>query len=158
MKESYFQQEELKMLLKIVLFICSLNWVVKECASASSYSDPHFVGNRSVIVQMLEWKWSEIAKECEDFLGPYGYGGVQTSPANENAIINHPSFNTAVERPWYERYQPVSYKLVTRSGNEDQFKDMVDRCNKAGVRIYVDIVLNHMTGGGLKGESGIKPE
>ena len=108
--------------------------------ATSSYSDPHFAGNRSVIVQLMEWKWSEIAKECEIFLGPYGYGGVQTSPVTENAVINN--------RPWWERYQPVSYKLITRSGDENQFRDMVDRCNKAGVRIYVDIILNHMTGGG----------
>lgn len=47
-------------------------------------------------------------------------------------------------RPWYERYQPISYKLVTRSGNEAAFKNMVKRCNKVGVRIYVDAVINHM--------------
>lgn len=34
---------------------------------------------------------------------------------------------------------------MTRSGNEAQFRDMVRRCNKAGVRIYVDIIINHMS-------------
>lgn len=47
-------------------------------------------------------------------------------------------------RPWYERYQPISYNIITRSGNESEFKDMVKRCNKVGVRIYVDAVINHM--------------
>lgn len=47
-------------------------------------------------------------------------------------------------RPWWERYQPVSYKLITRSGNEQDFADMVHRCNVVGVRIYVDIIINHM--------------
>jgi len=41
---------------------------------------------------------------------------------------------TNPNRPWEERYQPVSYNLVTRSGNEQEFSDMVDACNKAGVR------------------------
>jgi alpha-amylase len=50
-------------------------------------------------------------------------------------------------RPWYERYQPISYKLQTRSGNEEEFASMVKRCNAAGVRIYVDVVINHMSGG-----------
>ncbi|ESP02078.1 hypothetical protein LOTGIDRAFT_185931, partial [Lottia gigantea] len=54
-------------------------------------------------------------------------------------------------RPWWERYQPVSYNLVTRSGNENAFRDMVSRCNNAGVRIYVDTVINHMTGTGGTG-------
>lgn len=48
-------------------------------------------------------------------------------------------------RPWHERYQPLSYKLITRSGNEKEFADMVRRCNAVGVRIYVDLVINHMT-------------
>lgn len=47
-------------------------------------------------------------------------------------------------RPWWERYQPVSYKLITRSGNETEFADMVRSCNAVGVRIYVDVLLNHM--------------
>lgn len=40
----------------------------------------------------------------------------------------------------------MSYKIITRSGNETEFQDMVQRCNKAGVRTYVDVVINHMTG------------
>lgn len=49
-------------------------------------------------------------------------------------------------RPWWERYQPVSYKIQTRSGNEEEFLDMSRRCNANGVRVYVDVVLNHMVG------------
>jgi len=33
-------------------------------------------------------------------------------------------------------------------GNEDQFKAMVRKCRKAGVKVYVDAVINHMTGQG----------
>ena len=98
--------------------------------------DPHFIGNRQGIVHLFEWKWLDIAEECEDFLGPKGFGGVQTSPVNENAIVEG--------RPWFERYQPMSYIIQTRSGNEEQFKEMVERCRKAGVRIFVDVVVNHM--------------
>ena len=107
-----------------------------QCGSA--YSDPHFVGGRRVITHLMQWKFEDIAAECERFLGPYGYGGVQVSPVNEHAVLDR--------RPWYELYQPVSYRIQSRSGNEAAFSDMVQRCNKAGVRIYVDIVLNHMTG------------
>lgn len=48
-------------------------------------------------------------------------------------------------RSWHERYQPISYKFTTRSGNETEFADMARRCNAVGVRIYVDLVINHMT-------------
>jgi alpha-amylase len=49
-------------------------------------------------------------------------------------------------RPWYERYQPVSYLIETRSGTEFEFQMMTARCNAVGVRVYADIVINHMTG------------
>uniref|UniRef100_A0A336MI31 alpha-amylase n=1 Tax=Culicoides sonorensis TaxID=179676 RepID=A0A336MI31_CULSO len=100
---------------------------------------PHFYEDRSVLVSLLDWKFNDIANECENFLGPNGYGGVQISPVTENAILEG--------RPWYERYQPVSYNIITRSGNEKQFKDMVQRCNDAKVRVYVELVLNHMAAG-----------
>ncbi|XP_053383074.1 alpha-amylase-like [Mercenaria mercenaria] len=105
----------------------------------SPYSDSQCSPGRDTIVHLFEWKWTDIKAECERFLGPYGYCGVQISPPNENAIVTSPN------RPWYERYQPTSYNLVTRSGNEQQFKDMVTACNNVGVRIYVDAVINHMT-------------
>ncbi|XP_063830685.1 alpha-amylase 2-like [Ostrinia nubilalis] len=109
-------------------------------AVSAAYKDPHYVPGRSVNVHLFEWKWDDIAAECERFLGPRGYAGIQISPPNENVIL------WTYNRPWWERYQPMSYKLVTRSGDETQFADMVRRCNTAGVRIYVDAVINHMTG------------
>lgn len=33
--------------------------------------------NQGVIVHMFEWRWSDIAKECEEFLAPYGFKGIQ---------------------------------------------------------------------------------
>ncbi|KAH9519300.1 Alpha-amylase A type-1/2 [Bulinus truncatus] len=109
------------------------------------YHDPH-CGGKQVIVHLFEWKWTDIAKECERYLGPKGFCGVQISPPMEHAMIT-----TDGDRPWWERYQPISYKLVSRSGNEEQLKDMVQRCKAAGVRIYVDAVVNHMAGLGRKG-------
>lgn len=90
-----------------------------------------------VFVHLFEWKWTDIAAECETVLGPAGVAAVQVSPPNEHSIT--PSFD------WSERYQPVSYQLVSRSGNQAEFVDMVNRCKAVGVGIYVDAVINHMT-------------
>ncbi|KHJ99107.1 hypothetical protein OESDEN_00900 [Oesophagostomum dentatum] len=94
-----------------------------------SYDSPNTLSDRQTMVHLFEWKWSDIAAECENFLQYYGYGAVQVSPPNE-----HITLNLFGDMPWWVRYQPVSYKLISRSGNEEQFKDMVDRCNKVGVR------------------------
>lgn len=39
--------------------------------------DPNAVEGRSVIVHLFEWKFDDIADECERFLGPKGYAGIQ---------------------------------------------------------------------------------
>lgn len=107
--------------------------------------------SRSVIVQLFEWRWSDVAQECEYWLGPNGYGAVQISPPHEHRVIDE----GAIRSPWYQRYQPVSYKLSSRSGTQDELADMVSRCHAAGVKIYADVVLNHMASHGAgKGIGG----
>lgn len=44
----------------------------------------------------------------------------------------------------------MSYKLTTRSGTEEEFASMVNTCRKNGVRIFVDVVFNHMASGSLE--------
>lgn len=94
--------------------------------------------SRTVMVQLFEWPWDSIATECEQVLGPAGFSAVQVSPPTEHVSIP--------ESPWWERYQPASHRLITRSGTERQFADMVRRCSAAGVDVYADVVLNHMAG------------
>jgi alpha-amylase len=92
-----------------------------------------------VFVHLFEWTWPDIAAECETFLGPKGFAAVQVSPPSEHAVL--PGY------PWWQRYQTVGYGLdKSRSGTKAQFADMVQRCARAGVAIYVDAVINHMTG------------
>jgi alpha-amylase len=92
-----------------------------------------------VFVHLFEWRWADIAQECERFLGPKGFTAVQVSPPSEHSVLSNYSY------PWWQRYQTVSYALESRSGTRAEFVDMVGRCRKAGVGIYVDAVLNHMT-------------
>lgn len=91
-----------------------------------------------VAVHLFEWRWDDIANECETVLGPAGVAAVQVSPPQEHSIT--PSFD------WSERYQPVSYSVArSRSGTGAEFQSMVSRCKAVGVGIYVDAVINHMT-------------
>lgn len=97
------------------------------------------------MVHLFEWKWKDIALECEQYLAPNNFCGVQVSPPVEHVILPNDNY------PWWQRYQPASYRLYSRSGTEAEFIDMVHRCNKVGVRIYVDAVINHMAGLDRKG-------
>ncbi|MCA9940229.1 MAG: alpha amylase C-terminal domain-containing protein, partial [Anaerolineales bacterium] len=96
--------------------------------------------DRTVMVHLFEWKWSDIAQECENFLGPKGFAAVQVSPPMEHRVIEGMNY------PWWQRYQAVSYLIQSRSGTRAEFDDMVARCAAAGVDVYVDAVINHMSG------------
>ena len=62
---------ELGWLLLLLGLICS-SW-------ALPYGDPHCVNNKQVMVHLFEWKWSDIALECERYLAPNNFCGVQVS-------------------------------------------------------------------------------
>lgn len=92
------------------------------------------------MVHLFQWPWESIADECQNVLGPNGYQAIQVSPPQEHPVLGDEG------HPWWQDYQPVSYQLQTRRGDREQFANMVSTCNDAGVKIYVDAVLNHMTG------------
>ncbi|MGI5118195.1 carbohydrate-binding module family 20 domain-containing protein [Marinactinospora thermotolerans] len=99
-------------------------------------------GGRDVIVHLFQWPWESVARECETFLGPNGYGAIQVSPPQEHVVLAREA------HPWWQDYQPVSYQLESRRGGRAEFAAMVRTCREAGVKIYVDAVLNHMSGSG----------
>ena len=105
---------------------------------AQTYRPTGHMAAGDVFVHLFEWKWTDIAGECETVLGPAGFKAVQVSPPQEHSIT--PTFD------WSERYQPVSYSVArSRSGTGTEFTDMVNRCKAVGVGIIVDAVINHMT-------------
>jgi alpha-amylase len=113
-------------------------------ASAGAKTTTH-----DVLANLFEWNWGSVARECTSVLGPAGYGGVQVAPPQDS--VKRTSLGNGsdtVLHPWWEVYQPVDYDLTSRMGTEAQFKSMVATCRRAGVKVYVDAVINHMTGQG----------
>lgn len=109
---------------------------------ATAAAAPAAGTTRDVIANLFEWNWNSVAGECANVLGPDGYGGVQVAPPEES--ISLPANNPP--HPWWEVYQPVSYQITGRMGNRAQFGAMVTACHNAGIKVYADAVLNHMTG------------
>lgn len=116
----------------LVVLVIGLSWR----GGVASYQQQPLP--RTAFVHLFEWQWDDVAQECETFLGPHGFAAVQISPPNEHAVIGESQF------PWWQRYQPVSYKLQSRSGDRTQLANMIRRCHQAGVKIYADAVVNHM--------------
>lgn len=119
--------------------------VLAQVRPAAHGAPPAVQAARSdVIAHLMDWKWTDIATECTQVLGPRGYGAVQVSPPQEHAVLPTNSDNTPY--PWWQRYQPVSYQVESRSGSREEFRQMAATCEQHGVKIYVDAIVNHMTG------------
>merc|ERR1712130_200009 len=81
---------------------------------AAAQWDPNYAPGHGGMIHLFEWHWGTIAGECESFLGPRKWGGVQISPPNENRVIG--------DRPWWERYQPITAGEYTGIGRVTEFK------------------------------------
>ncbi|MET8896909.1 alpha-amylase [Streptomyces albogriseolus] len=101
-------------------------------------------GTKDVTAVLFEWNFASVARECVTTLGPAGFGYVQVSPPAEHIQGSQ----------WWTSYQPVSYKIAGRLGDRAAFKNMVDTCHAAGVKVVVDTVINHMSAGSGTGTGG----
>ena len=111
-----------------------------------------------VTVSLWEWSWRSIASECPR-LATIGYDGVQVAPPQDS--VKRTSTGNGSDtylHPWWEVYQAVDYGLTSRMGDEQEFRDMVTDCRKAGVKVYVDAVINHTTGQGSTSYGGVSYE
>ena len=107
-----------------VKVLLALTVVAAGAATVEAYTETHCKDSKQAIVHLFEWSWDAIADECTKVLGPKGFCGVQVSPPNEHIQGGQ----------WWTRYQPVSYKLdSSRSGNRQQFINMVNTCQGVGV-------------------------
>jgi alpha-amylase len=118
---------------KLVLPLIGLQWLTPATAAEQN---PTF-NSPATSVQMFQWRWNDVARECREAIGPIGYGAVQISPAQSSKIYD----------AWWDVYQPVDFtSLTSKFGTEAELKEMIASCHGAGVRIYADIVSNQMAG------------
>ncbi len=106
------------------------------------YSQAGSPENGRVIANLWNWKFQDIAEEC-DYLALKGYYAVQVSPPH-----NHPAnlviSNSDKRRVWWDLYQVVNYNVGNRLGSQTDFTNMVAAC--PNLKIYVDVIVNHMAG------------
>ena len=103
-------------------------------------------GQRGAIVELFGWSMEDVGEECE-FLGIAGYLGVKIFSPYESLLSDTMTEGETLN-PWWYGTQVVSFKYNCRTGNENQFKKIINRCRAVNVRVYAEIVINHMTGDG----------
>lgn len=95
-----------------------------------------------VILHAFNWRYDEVAAQADE-ISARGYRMVLVSPPLKSE-----------GSAWWARYQPQDYRVIDSPlGNTESFRLMAQRLATAGVRLYADIVVNHMAN-----ESGQRPD
>ena len=80
---------------------------------------------KDVTAHLFQWPWRDVAHQCRTTLGPAGYAAVQVTPPQEHVELPVQGY------PWWQAYQPVSYKLDSRYGNP-AVRQHGHACHRAG--------------------------
>lgn len=91
------------------------------------------------------WCWSfNTIKENMELIAESGYTSIQTSPINNIASSN--DNNLQFTDQWWYQYQPIDYQIGNyQLGSETEFAAMCQEAEKYGIKIIVDVVVNHCT-------------
>lgn len=89
------------------------------------------------------WSFNTIKENMKD-IASAGYVAVQTSPINECRVGNNGDLKFTDQ--WWYQYQPTNYQIGNyQLGTREQFIEMCNEAHKYGVKVIVDVVINHMT-------------
>uniref|UniRef100_A0A3B1IPS4 Uncharacterized protein n=1 Tax=Astyanax mexicanus TaxID=7994 RepID=A0A3B1IPS4_ASTMX len=95
-------------------------------------SGPNMKGWRTYPRPLFEWRWADIAAECERYLAPNGFEDIVTNPVH----------------PWWPEYQPISYKTCSSSSEQNGIWSEVDLMHVVNLilcvrDIYVDALCTY---------------
>jgi alpha-amylase len=86
-----------------------------------------------VILHAFNWRYADVTARAAAIQSA-GYKVVMVAPA-------YRSEGTA----WWARYQPQDYRVIQHPlGNTTTFKAMIAALTQRGIRVYADVLLNHM--------------
>jgi alpha-amylase len=89
------------------------------------------------IVHLFDWPFARCEAELQS-IAAEGYGAIQISPPQLS--IDEPA--------WWGRYQPLDFRrLEGPLGDEAGLRRLADAAHRLGLKLFVDVVLNHMAGG-----------
>ncbi|MCL1801379.1 MAG: alpha-amylase family glycosyl hydrolase, partial [Promicromonosporaceae bacterium] len=104
-----------------------------------------------VILHAWSWSFATIEANLED-IAAAGYSAIQTSPIQEAYVGDGGGMQigdtaTSVNHgQWYYLYQPISWDIGNyQLGTEAEFVSLTTAAHELGLKIIVDVVVNHMT-------------
>jgi alpha-amylase len=89
------------------------------------------------ILRAHTWSFKTI-EENIPLIAAAGFNSIQVSPVQK----------TKATSPWWILYQPLNLHIGNYLGTYDQFKSMCTTAHRYGIKIIVDVVLNHVANNG----------
>jgi alpha-amylase len=92
---------------------------------------------RDVILHAFNWHYQEIIDRVEE-IRDAGYGAI---------LIPPPLYSDPNGDQWWQRYQPKDYRiLLSHLGGKKELLELIKKCHSTNpkIRVYVDVVINHM--------------
>ncbi len=90
---------------------------------------------KDVILHAFNWKYKDIIDKLQD-ISDSGFGAI---------LIGPPLYSDPSKEIWWQRYQPKDYRiLLSFLGNKKDIEDLLREAHKKDIKIYADMVLNHM--------------
>lgn len=94
------------------------------------------------------WNWSmDTIKNNLDAIKEAGFTTIQTSPMQPQKDYSPNEHYSS----WWKLYQPLGLSVATKNhslGTKDDLKELCDAAEEKGLKIIVDVVTNHLGGGG----------
>lgn len=93
--------------------------------------------SHEAFVHLFDWPFARCEAELPALVAE-GFTGIQVSPPQRS--IDNPI--------WWGRYQPVDHTVLDGPlGDEAALRRLIHTAHRLGLKVLVDVVLNHMAGG-----------
>lgn len=111
-------------------------------------SDGTIAMNYGAILHAWCWSFDTITENLKD-IKEAGYTSIQTSPINNCKVGDSGGtalYSDGEKGKWWYHYQPTDYVIGNyQLGSVDNFKKMCQEADKLGIKIIVDVPMNHVS-------------
>ena len=118
---------------------------VAETGASASYGLVDNVQDGQIL-QCWNWSYNNIRNSMEK-IADQGFSAIQTSPIQPIKETTSEYWNTVMNSSWVI-YQPVAFNIEDNyrnaQGTKTEFKAMCNEAHKYGIKVIVDVILNHM--------------
>lgn len=103
-----------------------------------------------VMLHCHTWPFKLIEQNLDE-IASAGFNSIQVSPIQKIRKPFPSEINPLPTGPWYLLYQPVSFKRIGnyKLGAQTKFKSLCIAAHERGIKIIVDVVLNHIADTGI---------